>query len=91
VVERDLSALCPVAMPAGVVIGAVREAAGPFLRWAGVTNRFDRPPVPEGFVSLTVGLRFQGAERTLTNDEVQAAVESIIRALRQQGAEIRGE
>ncbi len=78
-------------MPAGVVIGAVREAGGPFLRSAEVTNRFDRPPVPEGFVSLTVGLRFQDAERTLTNDEVQAAVESIIRALRQQGAEIRGE
>jgi phenylalanyl-tRNA synthetase beta chain len=90
-VERDLSALCPLQQPAAEVLEAVREAGGPLLRSAEVTSRFDGPPVPEGFVSLTMRLRFQDASRTLTSDEVQSAVASITRALRQRGSEIRGE
>jgi phenylalanyl-tRNA synthetase beta subunit len=54
-------------------------------------DRYDRPPVPPGKVSLTVSLRFQDRTRTLTGEEVQAAVESVVRALRAAGAEIRGE
>jgi predicted transcriptional regulator len=42
-------------------------------------------------VSLTVGLRFQEAGRTLTGDEVRKAVDEVTLALRSAGAEIRGE
>jgi phenylalanyl-tRNA synthetase beta subunit len=38
-----------------------------------------------------VSLRFQDLERTLTSDEVQAAVDGVVRELRAAGFEIRGE
>jgi phenylalanyl-tRNA synthetase beta subunit len=56
-----------------------------------MADRYDRPPVPAGKVSLTVSLRYQDPERTLTGEEVQASVEGVIRQLRAAGLEIRGE
>ena len=47
--------------------------------------------MPAGKVSLTVSLRFQDPERTLTSEEVQAAVDAVVRELRGRGFEIRGE
>ena len=44
-----------------------------------------------GKVSLTVSLRFQDPERTLTSEEVQHAVDGVVRDLRTAGLEIRGE
>ena len=46
--------------------------------------------VPEGRVSLSMRLTFRAADRTLTDDEVQAAMDAIISALRTaHGAEQR--
>jgi phenylalanyl-tRNA synthetase beta chain len=90
-VDRDISVLCSAAVSAADVLATVRGAAGPLLRSSEVTSRFDRAPVPEGFVSLTIRLRFQDPSRTLTGEEVVEAVESIIRALRESGADVRGE
>jgi phenylalanyl-tRNA synthetase beta chain len=90
-VERDLSLLCDAARPAGGLLAAVREAGGASLRSVIVRDRYDRLPIPRGRVSLTLGLTFQEPERTLTGDEVQAAVERVVEALRATGAEIRGE
>ena len=47
--------------------------------------------MPKGKISLTVGLRFQDASRTLTGEEVQAAVDKVVADLRGAGAEVRGE
>ena len=89
--ERDLSVLTAAGTPAAVVVARIRESAGPLLRAVEVVDRYDRPPVPAGKASLTVSLRFQHPERTLTNDEVQASLEAVIRDLRAAGLEIRGE
>ena len=71
---------------------AVREAAGPLLRDVRVVDRYDRPPVvPADHVSLTLGLTFQDPARTLTGEEVQAAMDHVVSALRRRGWEIRGE
>jgi phenylalanyl-tRNA synthetase beta chain len=90
-VERDLSLVCDAALPAARLLGEVRAAGGGSLREIAVRDRYDRPPVPEGRVSLTLGLTFQEPERTLTGEEVQAAVDRVVLALRERGAEIRGE
>ena len=90
-VERDLSVLCD---------GAPRPRR--WRRWcaprparasprARVTARYDKPPVPPGRVSLTFRLVFQDPSRTLTGDEVQAAMDAVAGALRARGHEIRGE
>jgi phenylalanyl-tRNA synthetase beta chain len=90
-VERDLSVLCDADARAADVGDVIRAAAGPRLQACEVTARYDRPPVPPGRVSLTFRLVFQDQSRTLTGDEVQAAMDAVAAALRGRGFEIRGE
>jgi phenylalanyl-tRNA synthetase beta chain len=90
-VERDLSVLCDESVLAAEIDARVRGAAGPLLRSASLVDRYTGNQVPPGKVSLTVSLRFQDPERTLTSDEVQEAVERVVRELRAAGLEIRGE
>ena len=90
-VERDLSVLCDAEAAAVDVWDVVHAAGGPRLQAAEVTARYDRPPVPPGRVSLTFRLVFQDPSRTLTGDEVQAAMDAVVAALRARGYEIRGE
>ena len=91
VVERDLSILCDEAMPAAEIDARVRRAGGGLLRSVSLVDRYTGNQLPPGKVSLTVSLRFQDRERTLTSDEVQAAMGDVIRELRAAGLEIRGE
>jgi phenylalanyl-tRNA synthetase beta chain len=90
-VERDLSIVCDESTPAAEIDARVRAAAGERLRSASLVDRYTGNQVPPGKVSLTVSLRFQDPERTLTSDEVQEAVDGVVRELRAAGFEIRGE
>jgi phenylalanyl-tRNA synthetase beta chain len=89
-VERDLSILCDESMPAAEIDARVRAAAGERLRSASLVDRYTGNQVPAGKVSLTVSLRFQDPERTLTSEEVQQAVDRVVTELRAAGCEIRG-
>jgi len=91
VVERDLSILCDEDVSAAEVLARVRRGAGARLRSVRLVDRYAGNQVPSGKVSLTLGLRFQNDERTLTSEEVQADVDGIVRELRAAGLEIRGE
>ncbi len=90
-VERDLSIVCDEATPAAEIDARVRAAAGERLRSVSLLDRYTGNQVPPGKVSLTVSLRFQDPERTLTSEEVQEAVDGVVRELRAAGFEIRGE
>ena len=89
-VERDLSILCDESVPAAEIDARVRAAAGERLRSASLVDRYTGNQVPPGKVSLTVSLRFQDPERTLTSEEVQQAVDRVLAELRAAGCEIRG-
>ncbi len=53
-------------------------------------DRYEGKGVPDGKVSLSFRLTFQSPERTLTDDEVSAAMTAIVTALNQaHGAEQR--
>jgi phenylalanyl-tRNA synthetase beta chain len=90
-VERDLSVLCDESTPAAEIDARVRAAGGARLRSVSLVDRYTGNQVPPGKVSLTVSLRFQDPERTLTSEEVQEAVDGVVRELRAAGFEIRGE
>ena len=90
-VVRDLSVITDLEVPAGALLGVVREAAGPLLRDAAVSDRYEGAPLPAGRVSLTLSLRFQAQERTLLGDEVDRAMQDVGARLRAAGHEIRGE
>ncbi len=90
-VERDVAVVVEAAVRAEDVLAEIRRAAGPLLREVQVVDKYDRPPVPTGRVSLTVALAYQDPARTLTGDEVQSSVDAIVAALRARGWDIRGE
>ena len=88
-VERDLSVLSGADVRASDVSAIIRAAAGSRLCDLDLTARYDRPPVPPGRVSLTFRLVFQDPSRTLTGDEVQAAMDTVAAALRARGQGLR--
>jgi phenylalanyl-tRNA synthetase beta chain len=90
-VQRDLSILCDEQTPAAEIDARVRAAAGERLRSVSLIDRYTGNQVPAGRVSVTVSLRFQDPERTLVSEEVQAAVDNVVKELRAAGFEIRGD
>jgi phenylalanyl-tRNA synthetase beta chain len=90
-VSRDVSLLCDAQVPAASLQALARQAGGPLLRSVAVADRYEGAPVPRGWVSLLLSLEYQDPTRTLTGEEVDASVAAIQSALREKGAEIRGE
>jgi phenylalanyl-tRNA synthetase beta chain len=89
-IVRDLSILVGDALPAAAVRGTIRSAAPSVLQSIVEFDRYLGKGIPEGRVSLSLRLTFRSAERTLTDDEVDAAMAAIVAALeRQHGAQRR--
>jgi phenylalanyl-tRNA synthetase beta chain len=89
-VVRDISIVVPASLPAEIIRGTIQTAGGvdaaPLVSVA-FFDRYQGKGVPEGSVSLSVRTTFQAADRTLTDGEVQQAVEKILAALvREHGA-----
>jgi phenylalanyl-tRNA synthetase beta chain len=90
-VGRDLSVLADASVSSAELLALVRAEAGETLQDAAVVDRYAGERIPAGKVSLTLSLRYQHPDRTLTGEEVQASIERVTRALKARGAEIRGE
>jgi phenylalanyl-tRNA synthetase beta chain len=89
-VVRDLSILVPDVLPAATVRGTIRSSGPPTLVSIVEFDRYSGKGVPQEQISLSLRLTFRAPDRTLTDDEVQAAMESIVVALREaHGAEQR--
>jgi len=89
-IVRDVSIVVDDTLPAASVRGTIRAAAPSTLASIAEFDRYQGKGVPEGRVSLSLRLTFRDPERTLTDDEVQAATERIVDALRStHGAEQR--
>ena len=87
---RDVSVLVDEALPAASVRGTIRAGAPPTLASIVEFDRYSGKGVPEGRISVSLRLTFRDPERTLTDDEAQAATERIVAALRNaHGAERR--
>jgi phenylalanyl-tRNA synthetase beta chain len=80
-VVRDVSILVADTLSAATVRGTIRSAAPDTLILVREFDRYQGKGVPEGKVSLSYRLTFQSPERTLTDDEVHAAMEAIVAAL----------
>jgi phenylalanyl-tRNA synthetase beta chain len=79
-VARDLSLVVPQSLPWAELAAAARAAAGPTLEALTYLDTFRGGNIPEGRHSLHFGLRFRHPERTLTGEEVDAAVNAVIDA-----------
>ena len=80
-IVRDLSILVGEALPAAAVRGTIRSSAPPTLASIAEFDRYQGKGVPDGRVSLSLRLTFRSLERTLTDDEVEAAMAAIVDAL----------
>ena len=81
-IVRDISILVDEALPAAAVRGTIRSVAPDTLVSIVEFDRYQGKGVPEGRISLSVRLTFRASDRTLTDDEAQAATERIVEALR---------
>jgi phenylalanyl-tRNA synthetase beta chain len=89
-VVRDVSILVANSLSAETVRVTIRSAAPDTLVQVREFDRYEGKGVPDGKVSLSFRLTFQSPERTLTDDEVSAAMTAIVTALKQvHGAEQR--
>jgi phenylalanyl-tRNA synthetase beta chain len=88
--NQDLAFAVPEEVPAGALVAAAREAAGPELREARIFDVYRGGQVGEGRKSIAMHVTFQSQERTLTDEDAAALRERIVEALGGHfGAELR--
>jgi phenylalanyl-tRNA synthetase beta chain len=88
-IVRDLSILVADVLPAADVRGTIRSVAPATLVRVAEFDRYVGKGVPEGRVSLSYRLTFQAADRTLTDAEADAAMDTIVAALAQAHGAVR--
>lgn len=79
-VARDLSLVVSRSLPWAELAAAATRAAGSTLEAVDYLDTFQGGTVPQGMQSLHFGLRFRHPERTLTGEEVEKAVKSVVDA-----------
>ncbi len=89
-VRRDLAFVVEDDVPAGIVQAALEAAAGELLDRSVLFDVFRGGTVREGWKSLAFALQFRAPDRTLTDEEVEPVVATIVDRLRDEvGAELR--
>jgi len=88
-VTRDISILVDETLAADAVRATVRSAAPPTLVQIREFDRYQGKGVPDGKISLSLRLTFRASDRTLTDAEVQSAMDGVLAALKQQHSAIQ--
>jgi phenylalanyl-tRNA synthetase beta chain len=88
--DRDLAVVIDEAVETGALTSAIAEAGGEILRRVLLFDVYRGNQVGEGKKSLAFNLRFLSSERTLTDEEVGAACDRILKVLTDRfGARLR--
>ncbi|WP_214778197.1 phenylalanine--tRNA ligase subunit beta [Exiguobacterium sp. s22] len=89
-ISRDLALVLSRDIPAGTVEQTIRQAAGPLLIDLVLFDVYTGENVGADEKSIAFSLKFQDPSRTLQDDEVTTAYETIVEAVRTtHGAELR--
>jgi phenylalanyl-tRNA synthetase beta chain len=87
---RDVALVVAVDVPQQQVESALRAGAGPLLESVRLFDVYLGSPIPEGAKSLAYALRFRAPDRTLTDEEANAARDTAVaEASRRTGAQLR--
>ncbi|MGD9694205.1 MAG: phenylalanine--tRNA ligase subunit beta [Thermoleophilia bacterium] len=87
---RDLAMVVAETVPSADLVAAARAAGAPLVRDVRVFDRYAGEQVDAGHVSLALRLTLADPGRTLTDDEIDAAVARVREALEAGGARLRG-
>jgi phenylalanyl-tRNA synthetase beta chain len=88
-VARDISILVDEALPAAEVRQTISDVAPALLARVREFDRYQGKGVPEGKVSLSLRLTFRSPDRTLTDAEVQQAMDDVLSAVREKHGAIQ--
>ncbi|HUS25263.1 MAG TPA: phenylalanine--tRNA ligase subunit beta [Candidatus Binatia bacterium] len=89
-VRRDLAVVVKDEVAAQTLLDETRTAGGPLLRQARIFDVYRGAGLPNGCKSMALGLIFQDNSRTLTDAEVESAVQAVMARLGEAvGASIR--
>ncbi len=89
-IRRDLAFVVDEDVPAGAMQAALEAAAGELLDRSLLFDVFRGGVIPEGHKSLAFALEFRAPDRTLTDEEVEPVVDTVVDRLRSElGAELR--
>lgn len=89
-IQRDLAVVVPLEVPAESIKRRVCELGGDLLKEVEIFDVYQGRPVPEGHKSLALTMRYQSAERTLKDEEVNTYNSNILAGIQQEfGAEWR--
>jgi phenylalanyl-tRNA synthetase beta chain len=84
-VERDVALVAPADRPAAELLERIRAAGLPALGEVRIFDVYRGAQVPEGMRSLAFRLVFQSPDRTLTEAEVDGALEALLSDLAREG------
>ena len=88
-VDRDLAIVVPEATPSAAVAALVRDRAGALLRDVNLFDIYRGVPLAGDEKSLAFRIRFGATDRTLTEGEVEEAVDAVVGALPSIGGRLR--
>ena len=80
-ISRDIALQVKEDIPAAVIEKAIREKAGPLLVDLSLFDIYQGKQVEEGYKSMAYALSFRAADRTLTDEEVAAPMETVLKHL----------
>jgi phenylalanyl-tRNA synthetase beta chain len=80
-VRQDLAFVVDEQVPAGDLVAAAQEAAGPELREIRVFDVYQGEPIPAGKKSVAFSVAFQSPERTLADEDAARLRTAIVDAL----------
>ena len=74
--DRDIAVVVPEKVSAEALENTVRSAAGVLLESSRVFDVYQGAPIEPGFKSIAIALRFRAKDRTLGEDEIEAAMQN---------------
>ncbi len=88
-VKRDLSLSLGSETPAADLVAAIRSAGGKLLESVEIFDVYVGEQAGEGRSSIALHLQFRAADRTLSDDEIDAQVEKVLARVAELGAQRR--
>ncbi len=88
-ITRDLSLLCDETLPVGTMEEVIESAAGKLLEQVTLFDVYQGDQIASGKKSVSFSLRLRSHEGTLTDEQADAAMKRVLKALDQIGAVLR--
>ena len=86
---RDLALLCDDSLPVLTMEKAIKAAAGKILEKVELFDVYKGSQIADGKKSVAFNITMRASDRTLTDEEVGGAMNRILKALEELGAQIR--